>query len=257
MNKYENRFSEVDRLQEQIAALRPLCPHDLQQLKEYYRVGLTYSSNALEGNSLTESETKVVLEDGLTIGGKPLKDHYEAAGHSESFDLLYKLSKNVDITENNILNLHKLFYYRIDSKLAGKYRDRMVIITGTDFIPSSHVDVPAKMQEFSEKIATMKKLHPVIYAARLHAELVTIHPFIDGNGRTARLLMNLALMQYGYPITVIPPILRSDYIEAVKETNKGDFRLFDNFISCLVWEAQRDYLRLVKALDPAAFLERA
>lgn len=250
MNTYENRLNDIDRQQKQIAALRPLDSCELQQLKEYYRIGLTFSSNALEGNSLTESETKVVLEDGITIGGKPLKDHYEAAGHSEAFDLLYRLSKNNDITEGDILNLHKLFYYRIDSEHAGKYRDKPVIITGTDFVPPAPLEIPQAMQQFSEKIPTLKKLHPVIYAARLHADLVTIHPFIDGNGRTARLLMNLALVQGGYPITVIPPVVRADYIAAVKDTNKGDSKRFDGFISCMVWEAQRDYLRLFKALNP-------
>jgi Fic family protein len=90
----------------------------------------------------------------------------------------------------------------------------------------------------------------VICAARLHAQLANVHPFIDGNGRTARLLMNLSLLQNGYPITIIPPVVRGDYITAIKDTNSGDFKRFDNFISCMVWEAQRDYLRLFKALNP-------
>ena len=92
--EYQNRLPDIDKLQNQIRNHRPLDAYEVRQLKEYYRIGLTYSSNALEGNSLTESETKVVLEDGITIGGKPLKDHYEAAGHSEAFDLLYRLAKN-------------------------------------------------------------------------------------------------------------------------------------------------------------------
>jgi Fic family protein len=247
--EYINRVPDIDTLQDQIRNHRPLDSYELQQLKEYYRVGLTYSSNALEGNSLTESETKVVLEDGITIGGKPLKDHYEAAGHSEAFDQLYRLAKNSCITEEDILVLHKLFYYRIDSEHAGKYRDRPVIITGTAFVPPVPQAVPHAMQEFVEQIAHLRKLHPVIFAARLHAQLANIHPFIDGNGRTARLLMNLSLVQSGYPIAIIPPVVRGDYIAAIKDTNSGDFTRFDNFISCMVWEAQRDYLRLLKVLN--------
>jgi len=249
---YQNRLPDIDILQDQIRNHRPLDAYELQQLKEYYRIGLTYSSNALEGNSLTESETKVVLEDGITIGGKPLRDHYEAAGHSEAFDLLYRLAKNSDITEVDILGLHKLFYYRIDSEHAGKYRDRPVIITGTDFVPPAPHAVLHAMREFVEQMPQLRKLHPVISAARLHAQLANIHPFIDGNGRTARLLMNLSLVQNGYPITIIPPVVRSDYIAAIRDTNSGDYHRFDNFITCMVWKAQRDYLRLFKALDSAS-----
>ncbi len=130
--KYENRLADNDKLQEKIRAHRPLDAYEVKQLKEYFRIGLTYSSNALEGNSLTESETKVVLENGITIGGKPLKDHFEAIGHSEAFDLLYKLADRHDITEEDVLGLHRLFYYRIESENAGKYRKRNVIVTGTD-----------------------------------------------------------------------------------------------------------------------------
>ena len=248
---YQNRIHDVDRQQAQIAALRPLDSYDLKQLKEYYRIGLTYSSNALEGNSLTLTETKIVLEDGITIGGKPLKEHYEAAGHSEAFDLLCRLSKNSSITEDDIKNLHKLFYYRIDAEHAGVYRDRAVVITGTDFVPPPPTAVAREMEKFAQSLPALKEqLHPVHYAARLHGELVNVHPFVDGNGRTARLLMNLALMQSGYPITVIPPVVKGDYITAISDTNKGDYRRLDNFLSCMVWEAQRDYLRLFKALNP-------
>ena len=246
---YENRLSDNSILQEKIRSHRPLDTYEVKQLKEYYRIGLTWSSNALEGNSLTESETKVVLEDGITIGGKPMKDHFEAIGHSEAFDLLYKLSDSQDITEDDILGLHRLFYYRIESETAGKYRERNVIITGTDFTPPTPSAVPLAMQEFIGNLPTLRKLHPVEYSAMLHLKLVTIHPFIDGNGRTARLLMNLALLQVGYPITVIPPIIRGDYISALRDSNKGDYKPFVNFISCCVWESQKDYIRLQESLD--------
>lgn len=246
---YPNRLTDNSALQEKIRSHRPLDEYELKQLREYYRIGLTWTSNALEGNSLTESETKVVLEDGITIGGKPLKDHYEAAGHSEAFNLLYSLAANHEITEQNILDLHRLFYYRIDTTAAGTYRTRNVIITGTDFTPPSPTALPFAMQEFTASIPELKRLHPVEYAALLHLNLATIHPFVDGNGRTARLLMNLALLQSGYPVTIIPPVLRADYIAALQASNKGDKTPFINFITCCVWESQKEYLRLLESLS--------
>ena len=247
--KHENRLGDNDDLQEKIIVHRTLDSYEAKQLKEYYRIRLTWSSNALEGNSLTESETKVVLEDGITIGGKPLKDHFEAIGHSEAFDLLYKLAENQDITEANILGLHRLFYYRVEAETAGKYRERNVIITGTDFTPPAPAAVPHAMLEFIENLPRLRQLPPVEYAAMLHLQLVNIHPFVDGNGRTARLLMNLALLQSGYPITIIPPIIRGDYISALRDSNKGNNQPFVNFISCCVWESQKEYLRLLESLD--------
>lgn len=246
---YANRLTDNNTLQDRIRAHRPLDAYEVKQLKEYYRIGLTYTSNALEGNSLTESETKVVLEDGITIGGKPLKDHFEAIGHSEAFDLLYRLAERQEITEADILDLHRLFYYRIDAGTAGKYRERNVIITGTDFTPPAPGAVPAAMAEFLGNLPKLRALHPVEYAAMLHLQFVNIHPFIDGNGRTARLLMNLVLLQAGYPITIIPPIIRGDYIAALRDSNNGDNQPFINFISCCVWESQKEYLRLLVSLD--------
>src|SRR3972149_2291179 len=145
---YGKTIKDVDELQREIDNYRPLPRHALRQLKEYYRIRLTYSSNALEGNSLTETETKIVLEEGITIGGKPLKDHLEALGHSEAYDHLHKLSKNRVITEKDILELHKLFYYRIDKENAGVYRKVPVIITGVDFKFPPPSKIRPLMQEF-------------------------------------------------------------------------------------------------------------
>ena len=246
---FKNRINEADQLQREINNTRPLSGNALKQLKEYFRIGLTYSSNALEGNSLTETETKIILEDGITIGGKPLKDHFEAVGHSEAFDLLYKLAKKSEITERQILDLHKLFYLRIDAKQAGRYRKIGVVVTGStlDFPRSS--ELKKVMQDFAAEIPDKRaNSHPIEFAAWLHINLVSIHPFIDGNGRTARLLMNLALLQAGYPITIIPPILRVEYIDALKASNRGANQPFTNLLSNMVCESQRDYIRILRNL---------
>jgi Fic family protein len=239
-------FTEIDRLQQEINSYRPLPASTLKQLKEYYRIGLTYTSNALEGNSLTETETKIVLEDGITIGGKPIKDYYEALGHSEAYDHIYKLSKGKEFTEDDIKKLHKLFYYRIDETQAGRYRKERVFISGSQYSLPGPEKVPDLMKDF---IASMndaaKSLHPVEYSAAAHKGFVFIHPFVDGNGRVARLLMNLILLQKEYCIAIIPPILRRDYIQALEKAHKDD-KDFVKFIAKVVMETQKDYLRLLR-----------
>ncbi len=240
-------LKEIDRLQEEINAHRPLPPNTLKQLKEYYRVGLTYTSNALEGNSLTETETKVVLEDGITIGGKPIKDYYEALGHSEAYDYIYKLAKDSGIAEDDIKKLHKLFYHRIDEARAGKYRKEKVFISGSKYTLPGPEQVPKLMKEFISKVKDLEnENHPVEYSALVHKEIAFIHPFIDGNGRIARLSMNLILLQKGYCIAVIPPILRRDYIQALEKAHTDD-KDFRKFIAGAVRETQKDYLRLLRA----------
>jgi Fic family protein len=247
--KFDNRLADVDRLQEEIRKLRPLGRNAVALLREYYKIGLTWTSNALEGNSLTESETKVVIEDGITVSGKPLRDHFEAVGHAEAFDLLQRLARRREIVEADILKLHKLFYFRIDPSSAGRYRKEPAIITGATVELTAPSKIKSEMQALAADIPVLRdRHHPVEFAALLHLRLVTIHPFKDGNGRTARLLMNLALLQTGYPVTIIPPVVRPAYIEALKASNAGDKRPFFSLISNMVYEAQRDYLRLFKSL---------
>ena len=240
-------LKKIDALRAKIDAHRPLDVHMLKQIREYFRIGMTYSSNALEGSSLTETETKIVIEDGITIGGKPVRDHLEALGHSEAYDLLFRLAKNQDITEANVKELHRLFYYRIDAKQAGKYRKSRVIITGTDFIPPVPERIPEMMKAFVTRIPDQRAAyHPVEFAAIIHKELATIHPFIDGNGRAARLLMNLALLQAGYPLAIIPPILRVNYLDTLDQTHKGDAGPFISFIARVCYETAKEYLRLLE-----------
>ncbi len=247
---FNDRTADADKLRDEIKQHRPLKGQVLKQLREYFKVSLTWASNALEGNSLTETETKVVIEDSITIGGKPLKDHYEAIGHAEAFDYLYKLVNRTEITERDILKLHKLFYYRIDQANAGHYRKQNVVVTGTDFVFPPPSKLRQQMAAFAGEIVSMRTaLHPIEFAAQLHNKLATIHPFVDGNGRTARLLMNLALLQQGYPITIIPPVLRSDYLTAVRHGNDGNHVPFITLLSNMVWESERDYLRLLQSME--------
>jgi len=247
---FENKIKDVDKLQKEINKYRPLSPHAVSQLKEYYRISLTYSSNAIEGNSLTEIETKVILEDGLTIGGKSVREHQEAIGHSEAYDLLHTFAQTKTITEKDIKELHRMFYYRIDEANAGEYRKKRVIISGSEFEPPAPNKVSALMKKLVKAVPSMREqYHPVEFAALFHKEFVEIHPFIDGNGRTARLLMNLSLLQDGYVITLIPPVLRSEYIRYLESSHKGNITPFINFISSMVYESQRDYLRLLQAVE--------
>lgn len=239
-------FTEIDKLQKEVDSFRPLPKHTLKQLKEYYRVGLTYTSNALEGNSLTETETKIVLEDGITIGGKPIRDYYEALGHSEAYDFIYTLAKKKTFTEQNIKRLHKLFYRRIDEDNAGKYRKVKVLISGSKYSLPKPEKVPALMEKFAGGLEKLEKnCHPVEYSALVHKDFAFIHPFIDGNGRVARLLMNLILLQKGYVIAIIPPILRREYIQTIEKAHRDD-KDFIKFIAGVVKETQRDYLRLLR-----------
>ncbi len=237
-------YTEIDALQKEINSFRPLDATLLKQIREYYKIALTFSSNALEGNTLTESETKIVLEKGITIGGKPLKDHLEAVGHAEAYDFLYTLVKEKTIREADIQRLHQLFYFRIDEEHAGKYRSTKAIITGSKYPLPKPSDLASLRKKLIPRIDTFRKEHhPVQAAALAHLDFVFIHPFIDGNGRTARLLMNLLLLQENYTIAIIPPITRREYIDALEHAHI-DNKDFIHFIARMVRETQKDYLRL-------------
>ncbi|MBI5400258.1 Fic family protein [Candidatus Saganbacteria bacterium] len=249
MSEYISKIKECDQLKKELETFCLFPAPVLKQLKEYYKINLTYTSNAIEGNSLTESETKVVIEDGITIGGKPLRDHLEALGHARAYDFIYDLASNKKtIIEADILKMHQLFYEKIDENNAGKYRQVPVFVSGTDFVFPAPTIVPGLMTGFVHEISTnQEKLHPLEFAAWLHLQFVNIHPFVDGNGRVARLLMNLALLQSGYVITIIPPIIRADYIAIIRESQRtGNKKTFYDFMSNQVWEALQEQLRLIK-----------
>ncbi len=240
------QIEKLDLYQDTIKELRPFEEEMLKEVKDFYRIGLTWTSNALEGNSLTESETKILIEDGLTIGGKPLRDVFEAVGHAEAYEYMFTLLEKMEITEENILCLHKLFYQNIDRNFAGKYRDIPVFISGSNY-PVTKVDnIQSEMDDLCQWIKLDRsKYHPVEFAAILHKKFVFIHPFKDGNGRVARLLMNIALIQDGFLPVIIPPILRNEYISLLEKAHKDDIPFID-FIVEMEIESQKDFLKLLQ-----------
>lgn len=243
---FKNRIDDCDTLRAELDSLRPIETKNIDKIRSFWRVGLTYSSNAVEGNTLTESETKVILEDGLTVSGKPLREHYEAVGHAEAFDFLMG-TYNKGVSKGAMKELHRLFYHRIDSGKAGVYRAENVLITGTDYVPPSFEEVPERMRKFL--VSIKENRHPILQAVDSHMGLVDVHPFVDGNGRIARLVMNLFLLKNGYPVVGVPPIYRSQYIEACASGNKGNREPIVNLISEICFQTLSDYLRMLKKLS--------
>jgi Fic family protein len=164
----------------------------------------TYESNRIEGNTLTLQETALIVGKGLTIGGKSLREHLEAINHTHALEYVTRLvADKAPFTETILLNIHKLILQSIDNENAGTYRKIQVLISGAKHIPPQPFLVPVQIERFFIWYAENKNIHPVLLAAELHEKLVTIDPFIDGNGRTSRLLMNLMLLQQGYPIAIL------------------------------------------------------
>jgi Fic family protein len=238
-------FSKIDKLKAAIDKIRPFEGDMLKELQAYYRVGLTYSSNALEGNTLTISETKILLEDGLTVGGKPLRDTFEALGHAKAYDFMFTLLRKREILESDALTMHKLFFTDIDAAAAGMYRKKAVFITGSEYPVSEVKKIAAEMTAlFQWANGERDKYHPVEFAALLHKRFVSVHPFIDGNGRLTRLLMNTALIQDGYMMAIIPPVLRSEYISLLEKAHTND-KPFVEFIAGRVYETENEVIRLL------------
>ena len=252
----EALLRRIDANRAAIRARRPLTETEVRELDAYYRIGTTYASNALEGNSLTLTETKVLLEDGITVGGKPMRDCWEAAGHAKAYDFMLSLARSEApvLREENIRRLHYLFYCGIDPDAAGQYRKEQVFITGTEYLPPTPEEVPGLMEGFLRELEQRKDtMHPVAFAAFAHRRLVDIHPFRDGNGRTARLLMNLILVREGYCIVTIPPVLRMEYLSALQQAQRRKAPSDEAFIRLIAeceLEAQKDYFRLFRIPQP-------
>lgn len=238
--------NRIDEYKAIIDVRRPFEGDMLEQIKKYYRIGLTWSSNAIEGNTLTESETKVLLEDGLTAGGKPLRDTLEVLGHAKAYDFMFTLLHNNTITESDVLMLHRLFYQGVEGEHAGRYREMDVFITGSHYPVTPPSQIKTEMEALFEwSFRERPRYHPVVFAAQLHKRLVFIHPFKDGNGRVARLAMNAVLIQTGYLPAIIPPVLRQEYISLLETAHTND-KPFVEFIAERVLQSYREVTRLLQ-----------
>lgn len=198
-------FDQINKLKTELDSLRPLPAAAVKNLDEVYRVEWTYNSNAIEGNTLTLLETKLVLEEGLTIGGKKLREHFEVINHAEAIHYVKDIvERKLELSEFVIKSIHQLLLRNIDDENAGRYRTNNVGISGSQHTPPHYAIVPEKMEQMLNWYQKEKdQLHPVEVAARLHFHFVHIHPFTDGNGRTARLIMNVVLMKYGFPPAIV------------------------------------------------------
>ena len=246
INLPNNFFDEVDNLKKELDNKRPIPKDTLRTLQEKINLEWTYNSNGIEGNTLTLRETQVVLE-GITVGGKSIKEHLEAINHEHAILFLNDLVKDDDpITEWNIKNIHTLILKKIDDENAGRYRSENVTIKGATHIPPDFVKVPELMEKLILNYKTWNKYHPIIQATLLHGELVKIHPFVDGNGRTSRLIMNLDLMKHGFNPVIIKKENRLQYYEALdKAHTTQDYTDFIKLINGLEIEMLKKYLELL------------
>lgn len=241
------KFATLDALKAKLDAYRPLPPELVRNLREDMVLKYTYHSNAIEGNTLTLMETKVVLQDGLTIGGKPLRHHLEAINHADAITYLEGLVReDVPLDERILKELHQLVLRGIDGE-AGRFRSCNVIISGAGHTPPDHLHVVERMARFFEWYrGAAQNLHPVERAARLHADLVIIHPFRDGNGRTSRLIMNLELMRAGFPTVIIPVENRAVYYENLDLVGiNADYNPFTEQVVKLVAQSFEPYWYLL------------
>lgn len=229
-NSLNTLLKEIDALKEKLDQLRQFDSFRIAQALE---LEYTFESNRIEGNTLTLKETDLVINEGLTISGKSMREHLEAINHNEAIDYVRDLmTRNITLNERELLVIHNLILRGILPENAGKYRNVQVMIKGSAHTPPQPFLVPKQMEEYFEWFNVNKnRLHPVILAAEMHERLVTIHPFVDGNGRTSRLIMNLILLKNGYVIANIKGDNqgRLDYYEALEsvqtEKSKDAFLL--------------------------------
>ena len=242
-------FETAERVQE-LRSDGKLSPEVLSTIRKYFRIKDIYHSNAIEGNILDVGETRQVVEYGLTITGKPLKDQAEAKNLAEALSFLESLvsNSNQPIMENDVRQLHYLVLKDIDDQNAGKYRTKPVEISGSNYKPPSAEFIPSQMNDFGDWLKKIS-IHPgelgsekgLLYAAVAHTWFVYIHPFIDGNGRVARLLMNLILMRYGYPIAIIAKEDRYRYYDSLEFSQVSDLSSFIALLTECVHESLEEY----------------
>jgi len=242
----------LERLDEKLNRLnsfRSLPSSLVWKLREQFEVEMTYNSNAIEGNSLTLKETFLVINEGLTIKGKPLKDHLEAKGHKEALEYLYELTGEKgkgSLSEKTIRELHHIAMRDIDREWAGRYRNSNVTIGGAAHTTPEAVEVPRLMGELVDWSQNEgQNLHPVELAAVFHHRLVHIHPFFYGNGRSTRLAMNVILMRAGFPLVVILKNDRKRYYRLLSDADRGNMPPFGMFIAQAVQRSLDIYLKIL------------
>ena len=219
-------------------------------LDAWYDVELTYTSNALEGNTLTRSETAVVLEKGITVSGKPLKDHLEAAGHKDALGSMRVLAGGVDpVREMDVRNLHRLIMQKLEPGEAGAYSQHGRMIVGSLLVLPTPAELPALMGDFGRWLTNAPAIPENAFDA--HERLVTIHPFSDGNGRTARLLMNVLLLRAGYLPLILSPEDRLAYHDALRKVQvDGDRKGWYEFMFGQLERTSSQVLSLLRGTKP-------
>ncbi|MEH6855662.1 Fic family protein [Priestia megaterium] len=241
-------FEQINRKKVNLDTLRPLPKYTLKSLREKLLLEWTYNTNAIEGNTLTMNETKVVLE-GITVGGKTMREHLEVINHRDAIAYVEEIvQKGEPLTEWQIKNLHRLVLKGIDDEYAGVYRDQQVFIAGAKHTPPAPYLIKEQMEQLIKWYENeAQKLHPVERGAMLHAIFVGIHPFIDGNGRTSRLLLNLELMKSGFPAVVIKVENRLAYYEALDKSHTT--KNYQDFIQLIVKEVEDSLNLYLSALS--------
>lgn len=236
-------LADIDILMWRLTNMRPLSAGELRELEKSLKVMEVYHSNAIEGNTLTLGETRLIIEDGITIGGKPLREIHEAENLAKALEQI--LSGERELSEATLRHLHILIMKNIDEENAWKYRKIQVYISWDELKPPPARQVPELLDALFHSFEKEKPtLHPVLQSASFHYQFVKIHPFIDGNGRTARLLSNLILMSHGYPMTIIPIVRRAEYISSLHSLTWSKEK-FTQFYADIVHENLKDYMRMI------------
>lgn len=210
------KLQQADQLKAQLNELRPLPPDVVDELRHRYTVRFTYNSNAIEGNTLSQTETEMLLDHGITVGGKTLVEHLEVVGHRDAISFIQELAESKALIRAfEIRQIHALIMQSIAREEAGQYRRISVQSAGTGYVYPPPNLIEGLMADFISWLTSPSALHPLELATEAHLRFVTIHPFRDGNGRTGRLLLNLLLLEAGYPIVVITNAQRAAYLDAI------------------------------------------
>lgn len=242
-------LKRLEAKKQHLDSYKPLQNELIKNLEEWFRIELTYTSNAIEGNTLTRQETAMVVEEGLTVQGKSLTEHQEAINHAQAFDYIQTLASKgrQQLTAREILDIHSIILSKIDDTNKGRYRNVAVRLRGSETILPNPLKVPELMEEFVIWLQKETNEHPIKIAIDAHFKLVSIHPFVDGNGRTARLLMNLLLIQVGFPPAIVRKEDRSVYINSLeKGQTKGDLIDYYNLMFEAVDRSLDIYLESVE-----------